>query len=505
MQAKIGAATGRAVGILAALALGLVSGCGCGTRAPDQPTGKKAHADAVLKVWCDDPQMAGVFVPRAKAWAHRHTATVQQVMVEADADVLFVPPARLGRLDPTTALRPVPASVTGEGSTYQWGGLLGVYQSRLAHWGGDRYAVPLVGEASVLVFRADLLGDGPFAEAFRQKHLRTPLPVRTWDDLADIGLFATERNGKPGLPPLPADPAAAATAFGQIAACYDRPVATGGNLQEAAGPDPYRRGLTFYTDVDVLRNRPADRWEVRVGEPPFGEAFRWFEKTAKGRPAEAGDVIAAVVSGSAVAAVVPVGDLARLPRDPASGAVDSRFGVASVPGADAFYDAAGKRQKTNSVNRVPLYAGSGLMGVVRQSAAHPDAAWALLIELGGPAGSAASVANATVGGGPLRIENASASTAHWEQYGFDAARTADLTTAVSDYVAPGTINPALALRTPDVDAVNALLARAVGSVASGKQSADAGQQQAVKEWREMDAKTPVDVRQTPRRKSAGLD
>jgi ABC-type glycerol-3-phosphate transport system substrate-binding protein len=216
-------------------------------------------------------------------------------------------------------------------------------------------------------------------------------------------------------------------------------------------------------------------------------------------------VIAAVVSGSAVAAVVPVGDLAKLPRDAGTGAVEARFAVAPVPGADAYYDVAGKRQKSTSVNRVPLYAGGGLAGVVRQSAAHPDAAWALLAELGGPAGSAASVADAGVGGGPLRIDHATPSTAHWEQYGFDTARTADLTAAVNEYVAPGTINPAVALRTPDVDAVNALLAKAVTEVASGRQTADAGQRQAVADWQALDAKTPADARQLPRRKSAGLD
>ncbi len=506
MQAKIRPPSRRLSGIVAALALGLAAGCGCGTKPPDQPTAKKTHADAVLKVWCADPQTAGVFVPRAQAWAHRNAATVEQVTDEALADVLLVPPARLGRLDPPAALRPVPAAITGEGSAFQWGGLLGVYQSRLAHWGGDRYAVPLVGEAYVLVYRADVLGDGPFADAFRQKHFRAPLPVRTWEELAEVGLFATARTGKPGLPPLPSDPAAAATTFGQIAACYDRVIATGGgNPTDTRGPDPYVRGLSFYTDVDVLRDRAPDQWEVRIGGPAFGEAFRWFEKTAKCRPTEAGDVIDSLVSGSAVAAVVPIGDLAKLPRDAGTGAVDAKFGVASVPGADAYYDTAGKRQKTTSVNRVPLYAGGGLTGVVRQSAAHPDAAWALLAELGGPAGSAAAVANATVGGGPLRIEHATPSTAHWEQYGFDAARTADLTAAVNDYVAPGTINPALALRTPDVGAVNALLANAVTAVAGGKQTADAGQTRAVTDWQALDAKTPVEARQAPRRKSAGLD
>lgn len=504
MQAKIRCAPARLLLFAVALLLGLTTGCGCGAK-PAEPTAvKKESAGGVVKLWCGDERMAGVFVPRAKAWAHRNTAKLEVVSAEADADVLLLPPAQLGRLDPPANLLTVPPALAGESSDFQWGGLIRVYQSRLAHWGGERYAVPLVGEAYVTVYRADVLGAPAFTDAFRQKYNHPPLPVRTWDELAELGQFATDRTGKPALPPLPADPFAAVAAFGHIAACYDRLATTGGGRAEADLRDPYFRGLSFYTDGEVLRNRPAE-WEVRIGEPAFGEAFRWFEKTAKCRPSKPGDPTDALVSGSAVAAVVPIGDLNRLPRDPNTGAVDAKFGVAPVPGSDGYFDASGKRVKTTGANRVPHYPGGGLIGVVRQSAAHPDAAWGLLGELGGPIASSATLDTPAAGGGPLRIEQVTESTRQWQQYGFDKAHTADLSKAVHDYVAPGTINPAVGLRTPDVAAVHALLARQLAKVASGEVTADAGQQQAAKEWRELDAKTPADRRQADRRKSAGLD
>lgn len=505
MQAKIRSVLGWLLLLAVAAFLSTTTGCGCGPKPIDQLVVKKNPADTVVKLWCGDERLVGVFGPRAKAWAHRNTATVDVVASEADADVLLIPPTQIGRLDPPANLRTVPPTISGEASNFQWGELIRVYQSRLAHWGGERYAVPLVGEAYVLVYRADVLADPAFADAFRQKFNRPPLPIRTWDDLADLGLFATDRTGKPALAPLPADPSATVAAFGHIAACYDRMAAPSGVKVDADGRDPYLRGLTFYTDAEVLRNRTADKWEVRVGEPAFGEAFRWLEKTAKCRPPKPGDPTEAVVSGTAVAAVLPISDLGRLPRDANTGAVDAKFGVSSVPGSDGYFDASGKKIKTGNVNRVPYYHGGGLIGVVRQSAAHPDAAWGLLGELGGPIGSSATLDTPTAGGGPLRIEHTTESTRQWQQCGFDKARTSDLSKAVRDYVATGTINPAVGLRTPDVAAIHALLARQLVKVASGEATADAGQQQTAKEWRELDAKTPTDQRQTARRKSAGLD
>jgi ABC-type glycerol-3-phosphate transport system substrate-binding protein len=504
MQVKKRLPVGRVAAILLAGVLGLTAGCGCGPKPVVPAETVKPHAAAGLKVWYGDENLTEAFSPRARAWAFRNGASVTAAATPAEADVLLVPAYRLGTFDPPAGLRPVPAAIVGEGSNFQWGGLLAVYQSRLAHWGGERYAVPLTGEGYVLLYRADVLDDPDFAAAFVQNHARPPLPVRTWTDLADLGRFATGRTGKPALPPLPADPHAAVATFGHIAACYDRPPLTGG--PKADGGDAYFRGLSFFTDVDALRNGPADRWEVRVDKPAFGEAFRWFESTAKLRPAEPGDPTAAVLSGSAVAAVVPLGELNRLPRDPKTGMIDGKkFGVGAVPGSDGYFDDDGKRQKTTGANRIPYHPGGGLVGVVRQSAPNPDAAWALLGELGGPIGSTATLDTPAVGGGPLRTEQAGDSPRQWQQYGFDKERTADLARAVREYVAPNTLNPAVGLRTPDVDAVHALLAKALTQVAGGGVTADAGQAQAVKGWKELDAKTPREKRATDRKRAAGLD
>jgi ABC-type glycerol-3-phosphate transport system substrate-binding protein len=511
MQVKIVAAGRRLLPGAAVLALAVALAGGCGPKPVSNQPAKKEFEAAPVRVWCGDARLVREFTPRVKGWANRTAAAVTFAPTEADADVLLVPPARLGRLDPAAGLHRVPPAVIADTSAYQWGGLIGVYQSRLANWGSEQYALPLVGEAFVLLYRADVLTEPGFVAAFRERYGRPPLPIRTWDDLAEVGQFATDRVGKPALPPLPSDPAAAVAVFGHIAASHDRASSSGRDLppadpeQPGEAVHPYVRGLTFLTDLEALRDPRSTGWEVRVGTPAFGEAFRWFEKTAKLRPPAAGDPTGAVTTGSAVAAVVPLGELARLPNDPGTGGVDARFGVAGVPGSGGYYDATGRLRKTAGVNFVPYYPGGGLVGVVRSSAERPDACWALLTELGGPAGSAASLDDPGVGGGPLRTDHTAENPRLWQQYGFDPPRTADLNRAIREYVSPGTINPAVGLRTPDLEAVNALLARQVVRVAAGEVTADAGQKQAVKEWEELDARTPRDERAKWRRKSAGLD
>jgi len=73
------------------------------------------------------------------------------------------------------------------------------------------------------------------------------------------------------------------------------------------------------------------------------------------------------------------------------------------------------------------------------------------------------------------------------------------------FVDPGTVNPAVGLRTPDVDGVNAVLAAEVAAAGTGKKTAADAQAAAAKGWADLDAKTPVDQQRAWRRKAAGLD
>ncbi len=465
---------------------------GCSTKAPP-PVAKKEFVGVVITVGCDRPDAARAFGPRAALWANRTGAEVKWVPA-AEADVLLVPFRDLGRLDPPAALLPVPAALTGDKSAFQWGDLIGTYQRRLTAWGEEPYLVPLTGDGFVLAYRTDVFDDKSFVEAFREKHARHPLPIQTWDQLATVGEFATARRSKPSLAPVPADPTAATTAFAQIAACYDRAASTG-KAESPTDPDPYTRGLSFFLEADAVREGGTGK-ETRLTAPAFGAAFSWFEKTAKSRPADPGDPADALAKGDAVAAVLSLADLKRATKGGA------KLGVLPVPGSNAYFDKAGGRKESVGDNHIPYHPASGLGGGVKKSAANPEACWALLAELGGPAGSAATLDDATLGAGPLRREHAADDDRPWQQYGADAAA---VHAGLKQHVNPATVNPAAGLRTADAAAVDAILAAEVQAVGTSKKAAADGQAAAAAKWDELDMQTPAEQRRRDRRKSLGVE
>ncbi len=462
--------------------LTLAGGCGAPTV---RTTPAAVPPTSRLTVWYADARLKAEFHPRVTAWANR-TAAAVVAAESADADVLIIPAADLGQVADGGGLLPVSEVVSGEASAYQWNGLLRVYQTILSQWGMTEYAVPLAGEGWVAVYRADLLKEPPFVKAFTDQHRRDPLPVRTWEDLGEVAAARNTFTGKPSLPPLPADPDAVLTAVCQVAACYDRSPATDrGEIED------FRRGRSFLTS--------ADTGKPRIDAPGFAEAFKWFADTNRFRPPEPGDPIDALVNGTAVAAVVPVADLLRLPIDPATGAIEARFVLGGVPGSQAYFDPKGERRAVGSANVVPYFAGTGLVGVVRKTAAHPDVCWRLLGELGGPNGSALAI-GPPLGGGPLRSTHVTDDSRVWGQYRLDPAKTATLREVMRQYTAGGS-NPAIGLRTPDRKAVAEVIAKQVRQAVAGK--ADAAVKQAAADWAELDAKVPEGTRKAWRKKTTG--
>jgi ABC-type glycerol-3-phosphate transport system substrate-binding protein len=446
-----------------------------------------------VSVWCGDERFRTEFAPRLTTWANRNGAVVKWEPAPT-ADVLLIPPTDLGARVAAGEATPVPASLTGDAAGFQWAGLLRVYHSSLVRWGTREYAVPLVGEGYVLVYRADRLADPARKKAFVDRFRREPTPIRTWEDLADVAAgFAPD--GQPGLPPLPPTTPELLTQFGQIAACFDRLPMTNTRRQKGDDTDYLRLGLSFLVN--------GETGEPRVTAPSVAEAFRWYHATAGSRPKAAGDAVDALVSGPAVAAVLPLSDLHRLPKG-AGGAVDPKFGVTAVPGTRKYFDPKGNPLPATS-NFVPHFGGGGLVGVVRPSASNPEACWNLLAELGGPAGSTTTVDGIKLGGGPLRSAHLSDDSRQWRQYRFDEARTADLGRAMQHYASTGVLNPALALRTPDQAAIAELIVKQVRRAAAGEVTAEEAVRQASDDWAELDKKTPEAERRAWRRKSAGLE
>jgi ABC-type glycerol-3-phosphate transport system substrate-binding protein len=480
---------------------GALSGCDGSAPPSERSTpGAKPHAGARLTVSCPDPALATALDPIVRTWSVRTGATVALVptpLLATDAaDIGVIAPGELGKLAEDGVLTPVPARVrTGE--QFQWSGLLPAYSERLVAWGGQTLAVPLIGDGYVLVYRVDRLADASVIAEFRKRHQRDPSAPATWEELADLAKLFADLDGKPSLPPLPADPDRLFDLFCRVAASADRRALN--DLELAVRTASDRDALAF--EFSVVTGAP------RLQTDGFQFAARWLDRlrAAKALPAPDGsdDPIARLADGRAVLALVALDQLARLPRE--GGAVPARFGLASVPGTREYRDPARAQGGPAQLNYVPYFSG-GRLGVVRAKCPNQDAAFDLLAELGGPARSAELLSAPGLGAGPTR-------TAHlerdrlvlWLGYGFDDERSKFLQDALRQYASQAIKYPAFGLRTPDRAALVPAAADPLRKIASGAATPNDALKQLDGAWNALDANVPPATLLRWRQRAAGLN
>ncbi len=493
-----------AANLALAVVLGVVAGGGCRPPRLRDPIKPLPFAGVTVRLACGDAGYAKELVGRGKIWGTRTGGTVVLEPDWTTADAAVLPPARLGEMAVADVLAARPAALADREHPLKWAEVLPAFQDKLCNWGRRPFAVPVAGDGFVLIYRVDRFADPKAADAFRAKYQRELAPPPTWEDLRTVAdLFAT-LDGKPSLPPLPADPTATAVAFNQVAACYDRAA-----VSSAAAPptgtvpppeEPASDGTAFRFHVD------PDTAAPRLTAPSFVAAFGWFHDTAKYRPAT-GDPRDAVVNGSAVAAVLSLAEVAKLPKG-ADGAVDRRFGVAPVPGSAVWYGADGKpRPASGGRNYVPYLGAGGQLGVVFKRTAVAEAAWDFLADLAGPTGADDTLGEVTLGAGPFRYSHVAISetAAKWQRYGFDAARTEQLSRAVGAFADVQLREPVYPLRTPDHAEREAILAAAVRKAAAGALPADKAAAEAQAAWQAVDAKLPPTDRRREARNAVGLE
>lgn len=488
-----------------ALTTALAAG-GCGPSNTTVPSEKaKPYAGATVRLSCPHREFAAVVAPLARAWAGRTGATVEVVadpMAPGDAiDVGVIPAAELGTWADRGELAVVPTSLRAAGNAYQRQDVLDVYRERLAGWGRQTLALPLSGGGDVIVYRADRLADVPTREKFAARFGRAPDRLATWEDFAEWAELLAALDGKPSLPPQPADPARLADLFFRVAACYDRP-ALNDNAVSRRRAEP-----GFEAEMLSFQSR-SDTGAPRLDAPGFVAAAGWLARlrATKCLPdGPPGDPVAALADGTASLAVLSLDELARLPRE--RGMVPPRFGVAQLPGTRTYFDpAGGKPVPVTGANYIPYFAG-GLLGVVRTRCAHPEAAFDLLADLGGPTLSRELVSDPRLGVGPFRESHLSQERlVIWLGYGFDDVRSRALQAALQQNVRADVKNPAFGLRGPDHAALTEALAAELRRLASGEE-ADAARAvgRANAAWEQLDAKVPPKTLLSWRRHAAGLD
>jgi ABC-type glycerol-3-phosphate transport system substrate-binding protein len=499
------AARERAARLVAPLAL-FAALVGCDDARPNAGP-PRPHEGQSLTLRCPDPAFADAITPAVRAWEVRSGAKValrREAMAPGDdSDLAVIPSGALGEWAEAGQLARVPDELKRGDNPFQWFSLLPVYGERLVEWGGQTLAVPLTGDGSVVVYRADRFAEASAAGEYRARSGHAPAAPATWAEFAGLAEFFARRDKRPSLPPLPADPGRLFDLFCRVAAPADR------------------RAMA---DLDVARQAAGNRdalafqFSVVTGEPRlkafgFRKAAEWLQRlrAAGALPAEApgapDDPAAALADGRAVLAVLSLDQLARLPRE--KGEVPARFGIAGLPGADEYFDpVAGKPASTppGHANFIPYFAG-GRLGVVRSRCASPKAAFDLLADLGGPARAAEFVATPGLGAGPTRSPHLDRDRlVLWLGYGFDEPRSQALQEAMRHYVNTSAKNPTLGLRGPDrAELVKAAAGplRKIGTGAKPLGAADA-LDQVEAAWRALDAKVPREKLLLWRQRAAGV-
>jgi multiple sugar transport system substrate-binding protein len=427
----------------------LLFGClGCrGTLPPEPPP---EFQEQTVRILCPE-ELRDLVVAQSHAWEARQQARVEVTVYPAGplpagpaADALFFAPADLPRLVADGRLRPIPPELTGRGSDFAWDRLLPQYGEQLLLWERVPYAVPVVGEAPVCVYRADLFDSPAWQKRYAAwqgkkgpaRPLRAPA---SWEEFAALAAFFSDEHpsGKPGpsLPPLPADADALERRFFQVAASYAR---------RAVRRDA-ERGADYLDEVfsfafDQKTGAP------RIASKGFVHALKVLAGMRSCRPAGTSPHPEdALVEGQAVLGVVEASAVAKLQRS----AFRDKIGICPVPGAEVYYtprgEAVGLKQ---AVNRVPYLGGAGWLAGVNPSSERSAAAMDLLADLAGPARSAQIAQEPRWGGGPTRTDVLLRD--RWDSFDLDARRTTALRETLNrTLVSHGLENPAVVTRLPD--------------------------------------------------------
>ncbi len=215
----------------------------------------------------------------------------------------------------------------------------------------------------------------------------------------------------------------------------------GGPAHEDQVPPPNEDDLfSFLFDVRSL--------EPRVATPGFVEALGLLKKLQAYRAAGAvAEPVTAFASGHAFLCLAGTEWVAKLQEEKSP--VRGRFGVAGLPGSRRVYDyTTGKPENTSEPNVVPYLGSSGWLGVVPRSAGSPEAALGLLAELSGPQISGEILFDPAWPGGVYRRDHFHLLEAG-DPFGLGPARERAWVESLRETLTSRTVNPVIALRTPD--------------------------------------------------------
>lgn len=474
------------IGLLAGL-LGLVAGC---TEPPPPPPPAKPFQDVTVRVALPQVQIVRDLMARhGQTWAERSGGRVELVSTGSAADIQVFAPAEMGRWAANGELAPLSlGSQRGEGS-FEYNRLLHYEVERFMDWGGRAFALPILGESVLCVYRDDLFRDPRHSAALEQRFLETFRHSvgrggpSTWQEFAAIAeYFASQpgwgADGHKSLPPLPSSPDEFDRDFHLIASPFARLAV---NQEKSASLSAQlKSNLMFSYELDV------DTGEPLIDRPGFVEALTFMQKLQACRPPGTSPrPLEAFRAGHAVMAIATLADLPWL--QDAQSPVRDRFAVCRIPGSKMVFDVAANRMVPHGGsdgNVVPHHGHGGWMAGLTARAVHAEAATDLLVFLSSPPVSQEIVCETAWGGGPTRashLDNRSA----WFNYGLSPAHTSQLMSALDAYYRPTLLNPTYRLRLPDQDEYMKAFAKRIVPALTQDQSAEAALKSVAADWREL--------------------
>jgi hypothetical protein len=442
-----------------------------------------------------------------QSWAAASRARVDVIPYDphsspeaASADLWIITPARLPHWAAAGKLHAVPDRLQAQGPAYAWQDLLPLYRNKLLIWDRKAYALPLLGEAFLCYYRADLLGDAKDRQSFKEQfgHELPPPSLReiTWEQFQEIASFFHNRprpgsGGRyPSLPPLPALDDELDREF----YCVATPFARQAVEEEAKMPPPPAELFSFHYQLGT--------GAPRIQTPGFVHALKLLRQLQAFRPAAAAkEPPASFEKGEAVLCLA---DAAWISRFQSSPQVRGKFAFCRPPGSSRVFDFdTGQERPVTTGNYVPYLGSAGWLAVVPRSSAQPQAAFELAASMGNPTLSRNIVVEPDWGGGVFRrghLENSG-----WTALGLNPSQTERLLDLLREIVIHArTQNPVLRLRIPDEQEHQLVLDKEVRAALTGGKEPSQALQDAARQWQELYSRKPLAQRLAEYRLSLSL-
>lgn len=428
----------------------ILGGCGNDTSAP--ATLAPRFAGTEVRISCPAGTAKKLLERYAHAWARLNKVKLH--FDDQHADLVVFTPADMGRLAESGQIAPLFVDAKPAGD--EWNGFTQLYRNKLLLWGGTPYAFPLLGDATFVIYRADLLRTA-------DTH-----PPASFAEFTAVAQKLADLRQRPVLPPLPADDDGLDRLFHSAAAVFVVDPVSENKLAQRTGGNDTSTASLFSFHRDVATGKP------RLTHPGFVAALDWM-KSLQPLRAKTGTVAATLSSDDAIMALGSLDDLAALVPVEHPG----RYAVAPIPNGPHG-------------ERVPYIGPRGALIARTQSAKNPAAALALAQYLSSPETSTEAIHDPVFGCAPYRTAHLLDHRDGWYNYGLDVPATMKLLEALQVVAEPRIVNAPLRYRMPDEAEYRRVLLDGVRKCVTENGDAAATLAAIDSRWREMDAAHPMD-------------